>query len=511
MLGRGGMGEVWCGQDEVLGRQVAVKLLLGDDGDDSAAQRFRLEAQTAARLNHPQVVSVYDFGSWDGRFYLVMELVNGPSLAQQLAARGPLSPAGVADVAAQAAAGLAAAHQQGVVHRDVKPGNLMLDRSGTVKIGDFGIARFVDETSAGLTRAGQIVGTSTYLAPERALGRVAGPASDVYALGCVLYHLLVGQPPFWAESPTALLYLHVDTPPVPPREHRAEVSGALDDYLLRMLAKEPEARPSAQEVADWFASGAWRGDRQPFAPAMAPPVPAPSAMTPPATAPPVGAHAAAPAAFPSAPAGGVPPMPSNGPVGTPFASAGHLAPPHQESVTTYALPGSPATRTTPAVSGRRRADGGRGKGPGRGLRSPKALAGAAAGVVAFAVAAVIGASLFASDGDDGSGGRPDGGRTGEMSEGLQRDAGDTGGAGDTGDAGGARRVTPAATPGLPQGGGRPVPGTDKTGGDRKEKREKAGKSGQGSARHGGHGGRTSADDAQDAEGDRDDRDGGDDD
>ncbi|EME96620.1 serine/threonine protein kinase, partial [Streptomyces mobaraensis NBRC 13819 = DSM 40847] len=109
LLGRGGMGEVWRGQDEVLGRQVAVKLLLGDDGDDSAAQRFRLEAQTAARLNHPQVVSVYDFGSWDGRFYLVMELVNGPSLAQQLAARGPLSPAGVADVAAQAAAGLAGA------------------------------------------------------------------------------------------------------------------------------------------------------------------------------------------------------------------------------------------------------------------------------------------------------------------------------------------------------------------------------------------------------------------
>ncbi|MBC2875052.1 MULTISPECIES: serine/threonine-protein kinase [Streptomyces] len=448
LLGRGGMGEVWRGQDEVLGRQVAVKLLLGDDGDDSAAQRFRLEAQTAARLNHPQVVSVYDFGSWDGRFYLVMELVNGPSLAQQLAARGPLSPAGVADVAAQAAAGLAAAHQQGVVHRDVKPGNLMLDRSGTVKIGDFGIARFVDETSAGLTRAGQIVGTSTYLAPERALGRVAGPASDVYALGCVLYHLLVGQPPFWAESPTALLYLHVDTPPTPPREHRPEVSQALDGYLLRMLAKEPEERPSAREVADWFASGAWRSDRQ--SPVQAQPplsagVPVGAASPPPPV----------PSSPPYAPSPYVPPAgaPVGPPAGPPpgMPGTGHDPMLHQESVTTYALPGSPATRSTPALTGHRRADAGRGRsGPGtrggKGLRSPKAVAGAVAGVVAFAVAAVIGASLFASDGgDDNNGVRPGGGQTGEMSEGLPQD----GGAADT-----TRHVTPAATPPLaPRGDG----------------------------------------------------------
>ncbi|WP_344961349.1 serine/threonine-protein kinase, partial [Streptomyces thioluteus] len=330
LLGRGGMGEVWRGQDEVLGRQVAVKLLLGDDGEDSAAQRFRLEAQTAARLNHPQVVGVYDFGSWEGRFYLVMELVDGPSLAQQLAARGPLSPAGVADIAAQSAAGLAAAHRQGVVHRDIKPGNLMLDRTGTVKIGDFGIARFVDETSAQLTRAGQIVGTSTYLAPERALGRVAGPASDVYALGCVLYHLLVGQPPFWAESPTSLLYLHVDSPPVPPRQHRADVPYALEAYLLGMLAKEPEARPTAQEVADWFASSSWR-DGQPAHPAG--PVPQAGALPPVPAVPPV-----------------VPSVVRSQPQ-PPAASDALL---HQESVTTYALPGSAATRTSAAPPGRRR-------------------------------------------------------------------------------------------------------------------------------------------------------------
>ncbi|WP_344098016.1 serine/threonine-protein kinase, partial [Streptomyces stramineus] len=274
LLGRGGMGEVWQAQDQVLGRQVAVKLLLGDDADESAASRFRLEAQTAARLNHPQVVAVYDFGAWEGRFYLVMELVRGPSLAQELTTYGTLAPDRVAGMAAQAAAGLAAAHRQGVVHRDVKPGNLMLDADGTLKIGDFGIARFVDETSTALTRVGQIVGTSTYLAPERALGRMAGPASDVYALGCVLYQLLAGQPPFWADSPTALLYLHVDAAPVPPRQHRADVPPAFEAYLLRMLAKQPEERPSAQEVADWFAGTSWREAPRP----AAVPMPAPAAQ-----------------------------------------------------------------------------------------------------------------------------------------------------------------------------------------------------------------------------------------
>ncbi|WP_234429132.1 serine/threonine-protein kinase [Streptomyces sp. AV19] len=445
------MGEVWLGQDEVLGRQVAVKLLLGDDGEDAAAQRFRLEAQTAARLNHPQVVAVYDFGSWEGRFYLVMELVDGPSLAQQLAARGPLSPAGVADIAAQSAAGLAAAHRQGVVHRDIKPGNLMLDRSGTVKIGDFGIARFVDETSAGLTRAGQIVGTSTYLAPERALGRVAGPASDVYALGCVLYHLLVGQPPFWADSPTSLLYLHVDTPPVPPRQHRADVPYALDAYLLRMLAKEPEARPTAQEVADWFASPAWRDGASAGAGAMPASAPAGAAGAMPQAAGPLGAAppamppavppAAAPPAYPAGSpprSGAMPPIPSGPPAGP-----GALV--HQESVTTYALPGSPATRSSAALSDRRRGQGGgRGKGSARRGRSPKTLAGAVAGAVAFAVAAVIGASVFTSDGDDDGGGRREDRQSEELNEVAPREGG--------GGTGGVGHGTPTAGPKHGQGG-----------------------------------------------------------
>ncbi|AXI80354.1 serine/threonine-protein kinase [Peterkaempfera bronchialis] len=261
-IGRGGMGEVWRAHDEVLGRPVAVKLMLAGDSDEEAAARFRLEAQTAARLHHPQVVTVFDFGAWHDRFYLVMELVEGISLAQELEAHGPLALDRVADVAAQGAAGLAAAHRQGVIHRDIKPGNLMRSTDGTVKIADFGIARFADDASAALTGVGQIVGTSLYLAPERALGRPAGPGSDVYALGCVLYQLLVGEPPFQADTAAGVLHLHVGTEPAPPSWRCPQLPGAFEGYLLRMLAKQPEQRPAAQEVADWFSTPAWRGGAQ---------------------------------------------------------------------------------------------------------------------------------------------------------------------------------------------------------------------------------------------------------
>lgn len=263
-IGRGGMGEVWQATDEVLGREVAVKLLLGDEADSAAAARFRLEAQTAARLSHPYVVAVFDFGAWDDRFYLVMELVEGQSLAQELTAAGSLGTERVATVAAQAAAGLAAAHREGIVHRDIKPGNLLSDPQGTVKIGDFGIARFVDDPASALTTAGQIVGTSLYLAPERALGRPASAASDVYSLGCVLYQLLTGRPPFHAESATVTLHQHIDMAPVPPRERGVQLPPAFENYLLGLLAKQPEDRPTAQEVADWFGTGAWRGLAEPL-------------------------------------------------------------------------------------------------------------------------------------------------------------------------------------------------------------------------------------------------------
>ncbi|MEV7993745.1 serine/threonine-protein kinase [Streptomyces sp. NPDC086077] len=295
-IGRGAMGEVWRAYDETLGRRVAVKLLLPQDSDPTAASRFRLEAQTAGRLHHPYVVGVLDFGTYEDRLFLVMELVDGDSLAGLLAQAGPQPAARVALIASQAAAGLAAAHQQGIVHRDIKPANLLLDADGTLKIGDFGIARFLDDPAAALTATGQIVGTSLYLAPERALGRPAGPASDVYSLGCVLYQLLTGRPPFQADTPIAILHQHLDAAPVPPRQLGAELPPAFESYLLGLLAKQPEHRPGAAQVADWFAAGAWQGRPEPL-PA---PAPAPAAAAAP-TPPPGGTGAATTYMLPSSP------------------------------------------------------------------------------------------------------------------------------------------------------------------------------------------------------------------
>ncbi|MFI8215229.1 protein kinase [Streptomyces sp. NPDC085932] len=278
------MGEVWRAYDETLARAVAVKLLLPQDTDATAASRFRLEAQTAGRLNHPNLVGVLDFGEYDNRLYLVMELVDGDSLAGVLAASGALPAGRVADLAAQAAAGLAAAHSHGIVHRDIKPANLLLDPHGTLKIGDFGIARFLDDPGAALTATGQIVGTGLYLAPERALGQPAGPASDMYSLGCVLYQLLSGRPPFQADTAVALLHQHLDAAPVPPRELGvAGLPPAFENYLLGLLAKQPEDRPSAQQAAEWFAGGAWQGRPEPLPEATRPassPPPGPSAHAP---------------------------------------------------------------------------------------------------------------------------------------------------------------------------------------------------------------------------------------
>ncbi|MBC9728952.1 serine/threonine protein kinase [Streptomyces sp. TRM68367] len=287
-LGRGGMGEVWTARDELLGRTVAVKLL-AVDADDTATRRFRREAEIAARLNHPHVVALYDAGAHEGRLFLAMEFVHGGSLAQQLAVHGVLPPERVAGLAAQIAAGLSAAHQQGVIHRDVKPGNLLLSAEGTVKIADFGIARSVHDTTTALTTTGQLLGTSAYLAPERALGRPAGPASDVYALGCVLYELLVGHAPFRGANAAAVVHQHVSAVPVRPGQLRRGLPHDTDDYLLRLLAKEPGHRPTAERVADWFTTAQDRRH------------PAPSPPPPPATPAPAARHAAPAAPTPRGP------------------------------------------------------------------------------------------------------------------------------------------------------------------------------------------------------------------
>jgi serine/threonine-protein kinase len=276
-IGRGAMGEVWQAYDEVGGRPVAVKLLHAQNSEPTAAARFRLEAQTAGRLSHPHVVGVLDFGEQEGRLFLVMELVQGDSLSHVLAQAGSLPAEQVARIAAHSAAGMAAAHEQGIVHRDIKPGNLLLDAEGSVKIADFGIAQFMNDPGGALTATGQIVGTSLYIAPERALGQPAGPPSDVYSLGCVLYQLLVGQPPFRAGSAIAVLHHHLDTAPVPPRELGVGLPPAFENYLLGLLAKRPEDRPTAGQAANWFATGAWKGHPEPLPAAAPPPRPTPRA------------------------------------------------------------------------------------------------------------------------------------------------------------------------------------------------------------------------------------------
>ncbi|MER5358495.1 serine/threonine-protein kinase [Streptomyces sp. NPDC002785] len=359
------MGEVWRAADEVLGRAVAVKLLLGGHADESATARFRLEAQTAARLSHPHLVAVFDFGAWEDRFYLVMELVEGRSLGDLLATEERLGAEQVARIAGQAAAGLAAAHRQGIVHRDIKPGNLMLDAEGAVKIGDFGIAQFVDDPSAALTTTGQIVGTSLYLAPERALGRTAGAASDMYSLGCVIYQLLLGEPPFRSDTATATLYQHVDTAPVPLRQRGVALSPAFDSYLLGLLAKQPENRPSAEQVADWFQNDAWRGQAAPM-PMYAPTAPPAAPSVPYASAP-------APAFRPS-------PTP---------ASAQQA-----DGMTTYRLPQAGGHRRRPAD---RSAPVRRRTGAREAIRRRPRVASAIAGTVAFLAAVYLGMSLFSPD------------------------------------------------------------------------------------------------------------------
>jgi serine/threonine-protein kinase len=243
------MGEVFRATDEQLGRVVAVKLLLPSGHDARGAARFQREARAAARLSDPHVVSVYDFGQHGEGFFLVMELVEGRTVSAELAEHGPLPKDRAIDIIEQAAAGLAAAHREDVVHRDVKPGNLLLAADGTVKVADFGIAHVPGDASSTLTATGQIIGSTHYLAPERARGGQAGKPSDMYALGCVLYQLVTGEPPFTAEHPTAILYQHVDTPPAPPSLTRPELRGPFETVLLQMLAKEAADRPSAAEIA----------------------------------------------------------------------------------------------------------------------------------------------------------------------------------------------------------------------------------------------------------------------
>jgi serine/threonine protein kinase len=248
----GGMGEVWRGEDELLSRAVAVKLLpTGRAGDESFLARFRAEARYAASLSHPGIARVYDYGesSEFGGAYLVMELVDGEPLSAILARAGRLSAEATLDIVSQAARALDAAHQAGIVHRDIKPGNLLVAADGTTKITDFGIATAVRAAQAPhLTETGMVMGTAMYVSPEQATGAPVTAASDIYSLGVVAYECLAGRPPFTASQPLAIAFAHKHepVPPLPP-----DVPQPVSDLVYHMLAKTPEERPSSvRAVAD---------------------------------------------------------------------------------------------------------------------------------------------------------------------------------------------------------------------------------------------------------------------
>src|SRR6476619_4422822 len=248
-LGNGGMGEVFEATDLTLHRNVAVKLLSPSlVQDEPARARFLREARALAQVNSPHVVAVYDAGEDDERPYLVMELVEGTTLEHELERAGRLEPPRAVAIAKDIASGLASAHEQGIVHRDVKPSNVFLTPSDAAKVGDFGIARLA-RTDATLTLTGQTFGSPPYVAPEQATGGTVDARADLYSLGCVLFQMLVGRRPFSGDDPVSLVYQHVHTTPARVESVRPEVPAALGDLVAGLMAKDPDDRPdSAEEV-----------------------------------------------------------------------------------------------------------------------------------------------------------------------------------------------------------------------------------------------------------------------
>jgi eukaryotic-like serine/threonine-protein kinase len=242
VLGRGGMAVVYLARDDELERPVAIKVLARHLADDPVFRdRFLREARLAARLSHPNIVQIYDAGEDHGDPYIVMECVEGRSLADELESSGALDPARVVDLGVQVCAGLEHAHAAGLVHRDIKPGNLLLGERDTVKIADFGIARAAETTR--LTQMGSVLGTAAYLSPEQALGEEVTAAADVYSLGCVLFECLTGRTPYVFDTLAELAVKHREEPITPLRELRPDIPEELEAVVMRSLARNPEYRP----------------------------------------------------------------------------------------------------------------------------------------------------------------------------------------------------------------------------------------------------------------------------
>jgi serine/threonine-protein kinase len=247
-LGRGGMAMVYLAHDTELGRPVALKLMADHCADDAAFRaRFAREAQAAARLSHPNIVQVFDIGEEAGLPFIVMEYVEGETLGDTLARERRVAPDRAVEIARECCAGLACAHAAGLVHRDIKPQNLLVTTGGAIKIADFGVAHALDQTR--LTLAGSIVGTARYLAPEQTTGGPITPAADVYALGVVLYELLAGRPPHEGASLPDLAIAKRDDPVTPLLKLRPEVGRRLDAAVLACLAVSAEDRPTADDLA----------------------------------------------------------------------------------------------------------------------------------------------------------------------------------------------------------------------------------------------------------------------
>jgi len=252
----GGMGEVWKANDSVIGRTVAIKILKDEYmGDSGFRERFRAEARHAALVNHEGIANVFDYGEEEGSAYLVMELVPGEALSSIIEREKILPSSRVLSIVAQTASALHAAHQAGLVHRDIKPGNLLITPDGSVKITDFGIARLADQVP--LTATGQVMGTVQYLAPEQAGGKPASPATDVYSLGIVAYEALAGKRPFRGESQVAIAMAQIkETPPELP----SSIPSAVRALVMSCMAKKPEGRPASAHDLSQAALALSRGD-----------------------------------------------------------------------------------------------------------------------------------------------------------------------------------------------------------------------------------------------------------
>ena len=247
-LGTGGMANVYLAEDQELGRSVAIKMLdERHSQDEQFVERFRREAKNAAGLSHPNIVSIYDRGQAEGTYYIAMEYLEGRTLKELLIARGPTPLAVAIDYARQILSALGFAHRHGIVHRDIKPHNVVVAPDGRLKVTDFGIAR---SGTSQMTETGSIIGTAQYLSPEQAKGAPVTPASDIYSVGIVLYEMLTGLVPFTGDTPLEIAMKHLSTTPLPPSEARPDVPHELDSIVLRALAKNPEDRYQSADEMD---------------------------------------------------------------------------------------------------------------------------------------------------------------------------------------------------------------------------------------------------------------------